>query len=72
VKAEKWIVIGAELIGWRLAGDGAVKHSAGAEAIDGAAFGTETDKAAGKHIHDHRDPVAVEEGRLAAEQVDGL
>ena len=49
---------------------GVVEHPAYGDAVDVCALDAEADDAAGEDVHDHQHPVAAQEDRFAAEQID--
>jgi len=53
-----------------VSGDGLVEHPADGDSVDNRPFGAETDDAAGEHIHDQHHPMAAQEDRFAAEEID--
>ena len=70
VKAEQGVVIGADVFGWWLAGDGVVEHPAYGDAVNRSGFDAKADESSRKDVHDHHYPVTAEEDRFAAEEID--
>jgi hypothetical protein len=70
MKSKEWIVIGTGVLGRALCGGRAIEHSAPRHAIDVRRFDAEADDTAGKYVHDQHHPMAVQEDRFAAEEID--
>jgi hypothetical protein len=70
VKLIKRIVVGAEVL-WQpaLPSNGAVEHATECAPIDRTSLDAEANDPARVLIHDHRDPVGPQRGRLAPEQI---
>src|SRR6516165_8916939 len=70
VKAEKRIMIGTEVFRFALPGGGGIEHSARRHAIDGCGGDAKADDTTGEDVHDHQDPMAAQDDRFNAKQID--
>jgi hypothetical protein len=69
-KLEQGIMVRAEALGQAvLPADGAVKHPAKSDPIDGSGLNPETNDAACELIHDDQDSMGPQGGRFAPEQI---
>ena len=70
VESEQRVVVGTGVAWQTLAHAGAIEHPAYRDAVDAGGFNAEADDTAGEDIHDHHNPVAAQEDRFAAEQIE--
>ena len=70
VKAEKRIVIGTEVFRFTLPGGGSIEHSARRNAIDACGADAKADDTTGEDVHDEQDPMAAQDHRFNAKQID--
>src|ERR1019366_7351406 len=70
VESEQRIMVGTQVFRQRLVGDRVIEHSTHGYPVNVSGCCTEADDAACKQIHHHQYPVAAQEDRFAAEQVD--
>src|SRR5580692_2830055 len=70
MKAKQWIVIGREVSRRGLLGDRAIEHTANSETVKIRRRDAKADDAAGEDVHYYHDPVAFEQNRFAAKEVD--
>jgi hypothetical protein len=60
-------MIGTDQRRRRVAADRLIEHAAHSLAVDVLAADAEADDAAGKHVDDHKDPMATKQYRFATE-----
>jgi hypothetical protein len=67
VELKQWIVIAADVLRYGVTCNGVIEHPTHGYAVDAAALDTETDDAAGEHVHDHEHSMAAQQDRFASE-----
>ena len=67
VKPKEWVVIGADMLRYLLAGGGMIEHPTHRYAVDVCMLDRKTDNATSEHVHDQQHPMAKQEDRFAAE-----
>ena len=70
VEAKQRVVIGAQVFWSRLARGGAIEHPTDRDACNICRFDAEANESACEDVHDQHDPMAAQENRFDAEQVD--
>jgi hypothetical protein len=63
---EKRVVIGTQILGATLLGNGVIEHAAKCSAVHVAGLDAEPDDPPGKLIHDDQNPMGLEADRLTA------
>src|SRR3954462_5251290 len=63
-------MVGTQVPRKRLSGDDLVEHPTNRHATEVSALNAKADDPACEHVHHHHDPVAAQEYRFAAEQID--
>src|SRR5450631_2239154 len=69
MKAKQGVVIRTDPRRRSVTGDGVIEHAAYRRPVDAFAADAEADDTAGKHVHDHKDPMAAKQNRFATKQV---
>ena len=67
MKAEQRVMIRTDPRRRRVTGNGLIEHAAKVRTVDVFAADAEADDAAGKHVDDHKDPMATKQYRFATE-----
>ena len=70
VEAKQRVEIGAQVFWSRLARSGAIEHPTDRDACNICRFDAEANESACEDVHDQHDPMAAQENRFDAEQVD--
>ena len=66
---EEWVVIRAELFRCAIGRDGRIGHAAESGAVDVASMDSESNDTARELVHDHKQPVVLQQDGFAAEEV---
>src|SRR5215470_611529 len=70
METKQWVVVGTQVPRKRLCGDDLVEHPANRRATGLSALNAKTDDPTCEHVHHHHDPMAAQEYRFAAKQID--
>ena len=70
LKTKQWVVIRGKIFRHTLSRDRAVEHPADAGTVEIGGSDAKADNPAREDVHHHNDPVALEQNRLTAEEVD--
>src|ERR1700716_3920762 len=70
METKQWVVVGTQVPRKRLSGDDLVEHPANRGATGISALNAKAGDPACEHVHHHHDPVAAQEYRFAAKQID--
>ena len=70
MKPKEWIVIRTEVFRFRLPSSGAIEHAAHRHAINGRGSDAEPNDLTSEDVHDQHHPMAPQEDRFNAEQID--
>jgi len=69
-KAEERIVIGTNVFRFALPGGGGIEHATHRHAINACRGDSKADDTTGEDVHDQQDPMAAQDDRFNAEQID--
>ena len=69
-KAEERIVIGTNVFRFALPGGGGIEHATHRHAINACRGDSKADDTTGEDVHDQQDPMAAQDDRFKAEQID--
>src|SRR5689334_1498399 len=70
IEPKQWVVVGTQLPRKRLSGDNLVEHPANRGATEVGALNAKANDPTCEHVHHHHDPMAAQEYRFAAKQID--
>src|SRR5262252_3313274 len=70
METKQWVVVGTQVPRKRLSGDDLVEHTANRGATEISALNAKANDPTREHVHHHHDPMAAQEYRFAAKQID--
>src|SRR5262249_48724410 len=70
METKQWVVVGTQVPRKRLSRDDLIEHPANRGATEISALNAKANDPTREHVHHHHDPMAAQEYRFAAKQID--